>query len=174
VGGNGADVQIGLPVELRADIDRGLGSIQAFADTPRGRTVVLVTTTGAWSLLEPLFDYVDRLPDGRSGLDGDVLAAGPEGTVTNLSIGSDGVAPESTRDSASWPAWVAIGAGCVALVVLAVGTALWWRRRRRAGRRKPRAGATVTAAQLLDTTTTTLSPRRAAAASKALAASVIG
>ncbi len=131
MGGDGSDVRIDLPVELRADIDRGLGSIQAFADTPRGRTVVLVTTTGAWSLLEPVLDYVDQRPDGWAGLDGDVLAAGPEGTVTDLSIGSDGVASESTRDSAGGPAWVPIGAGCVALMVLALGTVLWWRRRRR-------------------------------------------
>lgn len=131
VGGDSADVQVDLHSELRADIDRGLGSIQVFADSPRQRTVALVTTSGAWSLLEPLFDYVDRLPDGWSSLDGDVLAAGPEGTVTNLSIGRDGVASSTAPPASDWPTLVAIGAGCVALLALGLGSALWWRRRRR-------------------------------------------
>lgn len=73
VGGESSEVQVDLRDQLRAQINRGLGSIQAFADAPRDRTVVLVTTSGAWSLVEPLFGYIDQQPDGWSSLTGDVL-----------------------------------------------------------------------------------------------------
>lgn len=130
IGGESSDVQVDLRNELRADIDNGLGSIQVFADHPRNRTVVLVTTNGAWSLVEPLFGYIDQLPDGWSSLTGNVAAAGAEGTVTNLSVGPNDIPSTSPQDGMSPPTWLTIGAGGVALVVLVLGTALWWRRRR--------------------------------------------
>ena len=60
--GDGSAITVDLPTQLRLDVDRGLGSIQAFADQPHNRTIVLVTTTGAWTLVDPLFDYVDGQP----------------------------------------------------------------------------------------------------------------
>jgi hypothetical protein len=133
IGGEGSDVQVDLRDELRADINRGLASIQVFADEPRQRTVVLVTTSGAWSLVEPLFGYLDQLPGAWADVDGDVLAAGTDGTVTSLSIGpgdtAQAAAPEDGTDRS---VWLAVGAGCLVLAVLAVGGALWWRRRRTA------------------------------------------
>ena len=123
-------MQVDLSNELRADIDNGLGSIQAFADPPRNRSVILVTTTGAWPLVEPLFGYVDQLPDGWSSLDGDVVAAGVDGTVTNLSIGSGDVASSSPEETMDWRVWAAIGAGFVILAALVLGALLWRRRRR--------------------------------------------
>uniref|UniRef100_A0A5Q5BMZ4 Cellulose biosynthesis cyclic di-GMP-binding regulatory protein BcsB n=2 Tax=unclassified Mycobacterium TaxID=2642494 RepID=A0A5Q5BMZ4_MYCSS len=130
VGGESAEVKVDLGDELRADINRGLGSVQAFADPPRNRSVVLVTTSGAWTLVEPLFGYIDQQPDGWSSLDGNVLAAGAAGSVTNLSIGSEDTAAPPAQDSADSRVWVAVGVGCAALAALAVGAALWWRRRR--------------------------------------------
>ncbi|MCV7154018.1 cellulose biosynthesis cyclic di-GMP-binding regulatory protein BcsB [Mycobacterium pyrenivorans] len=132
IGGEGSAVQVDLSNELRADIDDGLGSIQAFADPPRNRSVILVTTTGAWSLVEPLFGYIDQLPDGWSSLDGDVVAAGADGTVTNLSIGTDDVVSSPSEETTTWPVWAAIGAGCVILAALLVGAVLWRRRGRSA------------------------------------------
>lgn len=130
IGGKSSDVQVDLRDELRATINNGLGSIQAFADGPRQRTVVLVTTSGAWSLVEPLFAYIDQLPDGWSSLDGNVLAAGPEGIVTNLSIGPVASASNSPDDTSHGPIWLAIGAGLLVVAVLGLGAGLWWRRRR--------------------------------------------
>ena len=130
IGGDSSDVQVDLRNQLRADIDNGLGSIQVVADQPRDRTVVLVTTNGAWSTVEPLFGYIDQLPDGWSSLDGDVLAAGAEGIVTNLSIGPGEIAPTPPDDGAGGPNWLPIAAGAVVVAALLLGSALWWRRRR--------------------------------------------
>jgi hypothetical protein len=128
IAGESSDLEVGLRNELRVDINRGLGSIQVFADQPRQRTVVLVTTSGAWALIEPLLGYIDQLPDGWSGLTGDVLAAGAAGTVTNLSIGPDDIASTAAQNGTNWQAWLAIGAGCVVLAVFGLTAALWWRR----------------------------------------------
>jgi hypothetical protein len=131
IGGASSDVQIDLNNELRAEINSGLGSIQAFADHPRNRTVILVSTSGAWTLVEPLLGYIDQLPDGWSSLEGNVAAAGADGTVTNLSIGSDDTSSDPSQDEPTrWPTWLAIGAGCLVLVALGLGSALWLRRRR--------------------------------------------
>lgn len=129
IGGESAEVAVDLRDELRADINRGLGSIQAFADEPRDRTVVLVTTSGAWTLVEPLFGYIDQLPDGWSSLTGDVLAAGAAGTVTNLSIGPEDTPQPPVEESTDWRVWAAVAAGCVVLAALIVGAVLWRRRR---------------------------------------------
>jgi hypothetical protein len=131
IGGESSDVRVDLRNDLRVDINNGLGSIQVFADQPRNRTVILVTTSGAWSLIEPIFGYIDQLPDGWSSLAGNVAAAGAEGTVTNMSIGPDDIASTSPQNKSSAPTWLAIGAVCVALAALGLGTAVWWRRRRR-------------------------------------------
>ncbi|WP_199254367.1 hypothetical protein [Mycolicibacterium mengxianglii] len=134
IDGENSDVVVDLGKEFRAQITDGVGSIQVFADRPRDRTVILVTTNGAWSLVEPLFGHIDRLPDGWSSLAGDVLAAGPEGTVVDLSLGSADTASPADHDRPGWPLWAALGG--VAVVALAVGIALWWRRRR-SGLRSP-------------------------------------
>ena len=128
IGGEPTAVQVGLRDELRAEITAGLGSVQVFADQPRNRTVVLVTTNGAWTLVEPVLDYIDRLPAGWAGLEGDVAAAGPQGTVTTLTIGPGEVEPTAPTPS-SWPKWLAVGVGAVVLVALGAGALLLRRRR---------------------------------------------
>lgn len=136
ISGKGASVDVNLPDALRTDITNGLGSVQVLADQPHQRTVVLITTTGEWSLVEPILDYIDRLPTGWAGLTGNVLAAGKQGSVVDLSIGvSDAIAPESASapsESAAVTTWVALGLAAVA----AAGAAFWWlRTRRRRGAR---------------------------------------
>ncbi len=129
IGGESTGVRVDLPSELRADITGGLGSIQVFADTPRNRTVALVTTNGPWALVDPLFAHIDQLPDAWSSLDGDVLAAGPDGTVTDLSIGPAVATSAPPDGGVTGATWLAIGIGAV-LVALGLAGAVWWRRRR--------------------------------------------
>lgn len=99
--------------------------------TPRG-TVPSSSSprSGEWSLVEPLFGYIDQLPGGWSSLDGNVVAAGAAGSVTNLSIGPGEVAPAPADEGISRTTWLAVGAGCVVLAGLVIGALLWSRRRR--------------------------------------------
>ncbi|MBB4852714.1 hypothetical protein HNP40_000080 [Mycobacteroides chelonae] len=62
----------------------GLASIQAFAHI--NRTVLLITTSGDWALLKPLFVYLADLKNGWADLKGDVLFAGAAGKPETLSI----------------------------------------------------------------------------------------
>ncbi|MHA0286129.1 cellulose biosynthesis cyclic di-GMP-binding regulatory protein BcsB [Mycobacterium sp. C3-094] len=131
VGGPSSDVAVDLRDELRAEINDGLGSIQVFADQPRNRTVVLVTSSGAWSLVDPLFGYIDAQPGGWASLTGNVLAAGAAGAVTNLAVASADDAAAPADEPVNWALWVAIGVGCVALLAaMAVGVGVLLRRRR--------------------------------------------
>jgi hypothetical protein len=137
VGGDGTSLDVALPSELRADIGGGLASIQAFADTAHNRSVVLVTSTAEWTLVDPLLDYIDGPDTSWTRLTGDVLAAGPEGTPTDLAIRSDdGNSLDPAADSASGSAsktsalpWLGIGIGAAVLVLVAIVAALVWRRR---------------------------------------------
>jgi hypothetical protein len=133
VGGDGATVDLGLPTELRANIDEGLGSIQAFADRPRNRSIVLVTTTDAWALVDPLFSYIEGLDGGWSALTGDVLAAGAGGVPTNVAIRADAEAVDTvpTQASTSPKQWIPLGVGLAVVAALAIVAAVLWSRRRR-------------------------------------------
>ncbi|AFM16083.1 hypothetical protein Mycch_1276 [Mycolicibacterium chubuense NBB4] len=140
VGGDGTAIDVRLPTELRADITDGLGSIQAFADRPHNRSVVLITTTASWSLVDPLLNYIEGLRGGWSELTGDVLAAGAAGVPTNVAIRADSdrspqaVAMQTSESSNRWVPIVVVVAVVVALALVAA--ALWSRRRKPA-----RAGA---------------------------------
>lgn len=140
VGGDNSLVDFRLPDQLRADLQGGLASIQAFADRPHNRSVILVTTTGAWTLADPLFTYLDQLNGGWPQLFGDVLAAGAAGTPTNVEILVNANAADRTGAAAAGkPAgssvlpsnpWVVGGIGvAVTAMIAGVARALWTRRR---------------------------------------------
>lgn len=133
VGGDGATVDLGLPTELRANIDEGLGSIQVFADRPRNRSVVLVTTTDEWGLVDPLFGYIEGLEGGWSALTGDVLAAGAGGIPTNVAIRADTEAVDTSAATApkSLQRWIPLGVGAAVVAVIAIVAAMLWTKRRR-------------------------------------------
>lgn len=126
--GDGSAINFALPAELRVNIDQGLGSIQAFADAPRNRSVVLVTTTGEWTLVDPLFGYIDGSVRDWSQLTGDVLAAGAGATPTEATIRPVGNVFEPPR---SGPSGLVVG-GIVAGVLgaIAVLAAILFSRRR--------------------------------------------
>jgi len=135
VSGDGPAVDLGLTTELRANIDDGLGSIQAFADQPRNRSVVLVTTTASWSLVDPLFSYVDGLDGGWSALTGDVLAAGGGRVPTNVAIRDSGNTfepPSAPVLPKSLDQWIPVAVGVAVVLAIALVAAILWARRRRA------------------------------------------
>lgn len=140
LGGDGTAVDVALPTELRANIEDGLGSIQAFADQPRNRSVVLVTSTASWSLVDPLFDYLDGLDGGWSALTGDVLAAGEARVPTNVAIRDTGNVFEPSPTPAlpkSVDQWIPIAVGIAVLAAIAVVAAILWSRRRRTAANPP-------------------------------------
>lgn len=128
IGGSDSTVDVDLPTQLRAEISRGVGSIQSFADAPNDRTVVLVTTTAAWTLVPPVLDYLKGLRGGWADLSGNVLAAGAQGTVADLAI-PVGLPEPAPDQSHGWPVWFWIGAVVAVLVVVLVAVSM--RRRRR-------------------------------------------
>lgn len=121
IGGEGPMVKFGLPTELHVNMDGGLGSIQAFADPQRKRSVILVTTTGDWNLVGPLFSWVEGSDRNWVGLTGDVLAAGVAGTATNVTIRatSDVMEPKASSGvSGPWLKYGLIGGGVLAVVAI--------------------------------------------------------
>jgi hypothetical protein len=129
-GGDGTGVNVGLPTELQLNVEGGIGSIQAFADRPRNRAVVLVTTTDSWTLVDPLFTYLDGLEGGWTALTGDVLAAGAAGVPTNVAVRADDSTfappPPHKRNL-----WLPGGIGAGVLAVIAILAAMLWSSRRR-------------------------------------------
>lgn len=130
IGGENTAVDFNLPSQLRANVDGGIGSIQAFADRPRNRSVVLVTTTGAWNLVDPLFGYLDGLTGGWSQLNGDVLAAGLSGVPTNVALRADGSTFDPPPPHKESP-FVLVGIGAAALLAIAILAVTLWSGRRR-------------------------------------------
>ncbi|MCV7345099.1 hypothetical protein BST42_08030 [Mycolicibacterium rhodesiae] len=135
VGANGSTLNIALPTQLQLNIDKGLGSIQAFADPARNRSVILVTTTSNWALVDPLFNYFNG-PSGDdwTQLRGDVLAAGESGNPVNVAIRQAGGGAASGQPASStsrWSAYGYIAGGVVALVALAAFVVTLLLRRRR-------------------------------------------
>ncbi|MEH3138905.1 MAG: hypothetical protein PGN37_01745 [Mycobacterium kyogaense] len=137
IGGDANTVDIGLPTELRADVADGLGSIQVFGDQARDRTVVLISTTNDWRLVDPLLDYIDGLQGGWSALTGDVLAAGAAGVPTNVTVRAigDSGSDAQTATSSEQKGWLplAIAAGVLVIVVAVIAALLARRRRPKTG-----------------------------------------
>jgi len=126
--GSQSEINVDLPSQLHFDANHGLGSIQAFADQARNRTVVLITTTDSWTMVNPLFDYIDGLDGGWSQLTGDTLAAGAAGIPIDVAIHSQ---DSTTTPHTGWSHRLQIIGGLVlAALVLGAG-AFWWRRRSR-------------------------------------------
>ncbi|WP_445167250.1 hypothetical protein ACTXG7_26115 [Mycolicibacterium sp. Dal123E01] len=131
VGANGSTLNIALPSQLQVNVDKGLGSIQAFADPARNRSVVLVTTTSDWSLVDPLFSYINGpTGDDWTQLKGDVLAAGESGNPVNVTIRSAVAAEQTQSTTTRWSSYGYI-AGAVVAVVAIVAFALTLLLRRR-------------------------------------------
>jgi hypothetical protein len=112
------------------DVNGPLGVIQAF--TQNGRMVVAVNATGDWSLIDRAVEYIRGLDNRWASLSGDVVATGPAGASTNLTIRAGEPTTPQPALGTSWTLWVwcSIAAVGVAVLVIAVIVVLRWRSRR--------------------------------------------
>ncbi|WP_072806161.1 hypothetical protein [Rhodococcoides yunnanense] len=117
--------------EVTLNVDGGIGSLQVFADGDR--TLVAVTTTGAWSLVGPVLDRADGGGLGWSELSGDVIAAGVGGVAVPLTVLSNGPAGSISSPDRGWSGWIWIGAASVLVAAAVVAVGFWSNRRRTRG-----------------------------------------
>lgn len=128
---NGAsDVGVNGDPNTDLDLNGPVGAIQAF--TNNNRTVLAITATGDWSLVDASFDYIRGLPRRWASVVGDVVATGSAARTVNMSVNEGGPMAHQPSPSAVWKwwGWLSLGVGVAALVIAA--TLLVSRRRRRA------------------------------------------
>ncbi|MGQ9406674.1 hypothetical protein [Mycolicibacterium gilvum] len=131
---NGNKSDIDLPSSAVIDISSGLATLQSYAQG--NRTVVLLTTSGPWSLANPLFGYLTGLGQGWRELVGDVLVVGQAGATQNVTIRADGptllgTTPSDAFSTADvdqtsstgrgWYEWTLLGAGILAALAVVGG-----------------------------------------------------
>lgn len=130
-GGDAVSVEANSKIEI--DLDGPLGLIQtATSDT---RTVLAVSATQEWSLVDQAIDHLWSLSGQWRALTGDVLATGASGESVNLAVNQGGAwADLHPGRGWTWWAWLSIAA---AIAVAAVGGATvlsrMIRRKRRQG-----------------------------------------
>jgi hypothetical protein len=127
---NGAsDVGVNGDPATDLNLNGSLGAIQAF--TNNDRTVLAISATGDWSLVDASFDYIRGLPSRWASVVGDVVATGPAVHTVNMSVNEGGPMAHQPNPGTVWKwwGWLSLGVGAAALIVAA--TLLVIRRRRR-------------------------------------------
>ncbi|BBY28615.1 hypothetical protein [Mycolicibacterium sediminis] len=112
-----------------------LGVVQTFSENRR--TILAVTGTGDWALVDRSFDFIRGLTGRWASLTGDVVATGGAGETVNLTVGADtqsmsdvdDPAAEAAVDGGSWRVEGLIAAGALVLLAVAVGLFVLIRRR---------------------------------------------
>ncbi|WP_239582017.1 hypothetical protein [Gordonia rubripertincta] len=118
---------VDLPAQVRINIPDGLGTIQAFAQN--SRSVVLVSTSGSWDLVDSIFAFLDEQEGELANLRGDVLVAGRAGQTDLMSIRADGPRTEVEQVGTGWLTWLGVSIAVVAVAVLVAAGATVYRRR---------------------------------------------
>lgn len=118
---------VDLSAQVRLAIPEGLGTIQAFSQN--SRTVVLVSTSGSWSLVDPLFAYLDAQQGDLANLRGDVLVAGGAGQAELMTVRADGPRTEVDQVGTSWVVWLGVSVAVVVVGVLVAVAVMLYRRR---------------------------------------------
>jgi hypothetical protein len=109
------------------DLNGDIGVVQAF--TQNGRTVVAVSGTGDWSLVNRSFDYIRGLPNRWGSLTGDVVATGMAGESVNLTL-REGGAMTNEYPGHQWKLWALLSAAVGVGALIAAGAFIVVRRRR--------------------------------------------
>ena len=98
-----------------------IGSVQSYRDDAHGRTVVLASSSGPWSLLDPLLSTLGPASTEWNSLTGDVLATSTAGAVVNLSVVTGGTASlELPPIGPASALWKLVGALLLILVLIGI------------------------------------------------------
>jgi hypothetical protein len=109
------------------DVNGALGVVQSF--TQNGRTVLAITGTEDWSLVDNSFDYIRGLPNRWASLTGDVVATGPARQAVNLTVREGGgLVNEYPGDGWKW--WTLLTAYLSVATLIAAAVIVVVRRRR--------------------------------------------
>jgi hypothetical protein len=126
--GDKSNVEVNGTTATDVDLKGALGVVQAFTD--KGRTVLAVSGSGDWSLVDTSFDYIRSLPNRWATLSGDVVATGVAGETVNLTVREGGgLVNEYPGDPWKWWAWATLAVGAAAVIAAAAWVV--FRRRRR-------------------------------------------
>ncbi len=131
---NGAsDVGVNGDPATDLNLNGPVGAIQAL--TFNSRTVLAISATGDWSLVDASFEYIRGLPNRWASLVGDVVATGPQVRTVNMSVNEGGPMAHQPIPSAAWKwwGWLSLGVGAAALVIAATILAIRLSRRTKAG-----------------------------------------
>ena len=126
--GKSNSVSVNGTPDTDVDVNGALGVVQSF--TQNGRTVLAITGTEDWSLVDNSFDHIRGLPNRWASLTGDVVATGPARQAVNLTVREGGgMVNEYPGDGWKWWTVLSVSLG-VAAVTAAVVLVVVRRRRR--------------------------------------------
>ncbi len=124
------ELSAAFPGHPKIGLHGGAGAIESFADARNNRTVLLISTTGGWSLIDALWSAIAG--SGWYSLTGDTYATVNGGPATDLAIGTTGISTFTPppAPSTGWTiTFVLVGA--IALAIIAFSIGIWWATRRR-------------------------------------------
>ncbi|KUI23686.1 hypothetical protein [Mycobacterium sp. GA-2829] len=111
------------------DLRGPLGAVQVF--THNNRTVLAVTGTGDWALVDNTFDHIRGLPNRWASLTGDLVATGAAQQTVNLTV-REGGALVNEYPGNQWKWWAVLSSAIGVAVAIAAVAIVLVRRRRRA------------------------------------------
>lgn len=125
--GDADTVDVSGATNTDVDVHGPLGLVQAF--THNGRSVLAISGTGDWSLVDADFDYIRGLPNRWGSLTGDVLATGAAGDTVALTVNEGGAMAHQPTPAQGWQWWAWLSAAAVGIAVVAAGATMLVRRR---------------------------------------------
>ncbi|KUI32354.1 hypothetical protein AU195_08870 [Mycobacterium sp. IS-1496] len=114
--------------ETEVDFSGPLGVLQVF--THNARTVLSISGTRDWALVDDAFDHIRGLPDRWASLTGDVVATGAAHQTVNLTV-REGGALVNEYPGDPWKWWAVLSLATGAAVTIAAVVFVLMRRRRR-------------------------------------------
>lgn len=115
--------------ETDVDLSGPLGVVQVF--THNARTVLSITGTGDWALVDDTFNHIRGLPNRWASLTGDVVATGAAHQTVNLTV-REGGALINEYPGDPWKWWAVLSSAVGVAVAIAAVVIVLMRRRRRA------------------------------------------